>query len=84
MDINENDEENAEGQENVAKHDKTLMDGQANVAMNNLTSTDLYENVDSTSVNIAPITPAVFCGETQHNVASINGTEIDEKFKHGR
>ena len=81
MDLNEHDKENAERQENVAEHDKTLTDGQASVAVCNQTSTDLYENVDSTSVNITQIEPAVFCGETQHNVASINGTEIDENSK---
>ena len=81
MDLNEHDKENTEGQENVAEHDKTIMDGQANVAVSNQTSTELYENVDSTSVNITPIRPVVFCGETLHNVASINGMEIDENSK---
>ena len=81
MDINEHDEENAERKENVADHDKTLTDGQASVGVCNQTSTDLYDNLDSTSVNINQIEPAVFCGETEHNVATINGTEIDQNSK---
>ena len=81
MDLNEHDNENTEGQENVAEHDKTIMDGQANVVVSNQTSTELYENVHSTSVNITPNRPAIFSGDTVHNVASINGTEIDENSK---
>ena len=79
--MNEKDQENAEEQEHVSDHDKTLTDGQASAVLCNQTSGDLYENVDSTSVNITPITPAVFCGESQDNVASTNGTDIDEHSK---
>ena len=59
----------------------SLTDGQASVGVCNQTSSDLYENVDSTSVNITRITPAVFCGETQDNVANMNGRDIDEHSK---
>ena len=83
MDLNEHDKDNAERKENVADHDKNLTDGQASVGVCNQTSTDLYENVDSTSVNSNQIEPAVFCGETQHDVATINGTERDKNSKVG-